>query len=130
MSKAGGRSSTVTTQTVIVADARSWAAWIRSVRADIAQRMDEGHINPDLAAPEAVHSALLQVLAAIDHLPHDRETADLLLPEDVQLQELLDHLARLQRWFDQLADWAMVTHRRSEPAIRFQRTLAAFHTPR
>ncbi|HVM14880.1 MAG TPA: hypothetical protein VM287_11205 [Egibacteraceae bacterium] len=120
----------MTTQTVSVADARSWAAWIRGVRADIAARMDEGHINPDLAAPEAVHTALLWLLAAIDDLPYDRETADLRLPDDVQLQGLLDHLARLQRWFDQLADWAMVSHRRSEPVIRFQRALAAFPTSR
>lgn len=111
--------------TVLVAEALAWATWIRGVRADIAARMEEGHIKPDLTAPEPVHEALLQLLEAIDALPADQETADLHLSDDARLQELLDHLATLQRWFDQLVEWGMVTHRRSEPALRFQRQLAA-----
>lgn len=118
----------VITQTVTVADARAWAGWIRGVRADIAERMEEGHINPELAAPEPVHEALLQLLEAIDRLPADEEAAELQLVDDAHVQALLDHLGRLQRWFDQLVDWGMVRHRRSEPALRFQRHLSMRHT--
>lgn len=110
--------------TVVVADARAWAGWIRGVRADIAARMEEGHIKPDLTAPEPVHETLVQLLQAIDGLPADQRRADLCFPADARLQDLLDHLAKLQRWFDQLVDWGMVSHRRSEPAMRFQRHLA------
>lgn len=113
-----------------MADARAWAGWIRGVRADIAARMEEGHIKPDLTAPEPLHDALLQLLGAIDDLPADRDTADLHLPDDAPLQELLDHLVTLQRWFDQLVDWGMVSHPRSEPARRFQHHLATADTGR
>lgn len=115
------------TRTVAVADAHAWAAWIRGVRADIAQGMGEGHINPSLAAPEPVHETLLEVLAAIDRLP-DGGTAELTLPGSDRLHDLLEHLAGLQRWFDQLVDWGLSEHRRPEAALRFQRQLAALRT--
>lgn len=113
----------MTTLTVVVADARAWAEWIRGVRADIAARMEEGHINPDLTAPEPVHETLLELLEAIDALPAHQQAAELHLSDDARLQGLLDHLGKLQRWFDQLVDWGMVSHRRSEPAMRFHRHL-------
>ncbi|HVM00899.1 MAG TPA: hypothetical protein VM324_16535 [Egibacteraceae bacterium] len=116
------------TETVVVADARAWAAWIRGVRADIAEGMRDGHINPALGAPEHVHRTLLDVLATIDGLPHDRDVAEAELPDAERLHALTGHLAGRQRWFDQLVEWGLSRHARPQAAIRFQKQLGSVRT--
>ncbi|MDP8969810.1 MAG: hypothetical protein M3N52_04815 [Actinomycetota bacterium] len=104
---------------VRTADARAWANYIRTLRAEIAQRKAAGRLPPELGAPEPVYRTLLDVLAAIDALPSAQPTADLALPAGRPLQVWAFYTSAAHTWADDLVADGVLTIRRPAAAERF-----------
>lgn len=113
-----------------VADARTWAVWLRALRAEIADQKDAGDLNPDLAAPEPVHQTLLELLAAIDALPRDAEHADLALPPRQRLAALVDQQQLVHSLVDHWVEVGLLAARPPPEVLRFeQQLIRATHLP-
>lgn len=101
------------------AECRSWATYVRALRAEIAATKDAGVLPAGTRAPESVQRTLQQLLAAIDELPADRAVADLPLPEPTALQEFFYHHNAVQHWVDTLTRESVLKLEPSRLAQRF-----------
>lgn len=104
-------------------DARAWARYMRLLRADIATAKDRGALPETTRAPDSLQRTLQPLLAAIDELPRDTETARLELPERTGLEEFVFHHGLVQDWADRLVRHGVLTTRRSLGAARFWKHL-------
>lgn len=104
-------------------DARSWARYLRALRADIAAGKDTGALPQTSRAPDSVQRTLQVLLAAIDNLPHETVAAPLVLPERSGLEEFVFHHQMVQTWADGLARHGIIAARRSLSVARFWQQL-------
>ncbi|GEM_PF-2927305 len=117
---------------VVVADARAWADHLRAVRAAIGQAKDDGRLPPQLAAPENVHRTLLDLLGAIDALPHDAADtgavdarADLRVPPVERLVPFAIYVQAAMDWVERLHAHGVIDAVRPPGARRFWATVEA-----
>ena len=82
--------------------ARSWAAYTRTLRDQIATAKRVGRLPEQTRGPETARRTLESLLAAIDQLPPGPEPAGMLLPERTTLQEFVFHHELVQQWTDSL----------------------------
>lgn len=115
----------VVVEQVSVADARAWATYVRSLRAEIAERKQDGELPADLAAPGSIYRTLLVVFEAIDALPEDAEYADLELSEGRNLAVFGHYLNALMSWIDFRVEAGLLRTVRPPEADRFVDTLLA-----
>jgi diguanylate cyclase (GGDEF)-like protein/PAS domain S-box-containing protein len=105
--------------TVRPRDAHAWADYMVALRAEIAQRKRDGAISENSRAPASATRTLQLLLAAIEHLPHQREDAELPLPERIQLEEFVFHHSMAQDWADTLVADGVLSTRRPPRADAF-----------
>ena len=106
------------TLTVWPADARAWADGMRALRAEIAERKEQGGLPAASTAPASVLRTLQLLLAAIDQLPQQRQ-AGLVLPERGQLEEFVFHQRMVNDWTDGLVRDGVLTTVPSRGSRRF-----------
>lgn len=82
--------------------ARSWAAYTRTLRDEIATAKRVGRLPEQTRGPETARRTLESLLAAIDQLPPGHDPAGMLLPERTALQEFVFHHELVQQWTDSL----------------------------
>lgn len=114
MREAGSEALVVST-----GDARAWAKYLNTLRAEIAEQKRAGGIPESTRAPASAHRTLGLLLAGITQLPGHRDTAALSLPERSALEEFVFHHAMVQQWADDLVDDGVLTARRCPAADRF-----------
>jgi diguanylate cyclase (GGDEF)-like protein/PAS domain S-box-containing protein len=105
--------------TVSPDDARAWAAYMRALRAEVAEQKRVGALPAATRSPASAHRTLEQLLTAIEELPHEPALAELTAPDGPALQEFLFHQTAVHHWADALADDGIVTVRRRPAADRF-----------
>lgn len=82
--------------------ARSWAAYTRTLRDQIATAKRVGRLPGQTRGPETARRTLESLLAAIDQLPSGTDPTGVLLPERTALQEFVFHHELVQQWTDSL----------------------------
>ncbi|GAA1131175.1 GGDEF domain-containing protein [Arthrobacter flavus] len=110
---------TLGTMTVHPGQARDWAAYTQSLRAEIASAKDLGRIPEQSRGPETVRRTLESIIAAIDQLPHGQQLAKLALPERNALEEFVFHHDMVQHWADTLLVDSIIQAERSADADLF-----------
>ena len=84
--------------------ARSWAAYTRTLRDEIATAKRVGRLPEQTRGPETARRTLESLLAAIDQLPAGHDPAAVHLPERTALQEFVFHHELVQHWADSLTE--------------------------
>lgn len=99
--------------------ARSWAAYTRSLRDEIAMAKSQGHLPQQTRGPETARRTLESLLAAIDQLPSAAGPVSMLLPERTALQEFVFHHELVQQWTDSLTRQGIINVPRPAEATAF-----------
>lgn len=113
------RATSLTLTEVCPAEAKAWAGYMRQLRLEIAERKLTGAIAGHTRAPENIHRTLQRVLAAIDRLDEDAQTAALVLPARRDVEEFVFHQTAVQHWTDALAARGDLSTHRPAGADRF-----------
>lgn len=100
-------------------DARAWAAYVRALRTEIAERKASGELPATLAAPELMHRLLVEVLEAIDDVRPGRRGASLDLPTGRPLLVFAWYQASVQEWADKRVAEGLLSTTRDAAADRF-----------
>ena len=103
--------------------ARSWAAYTRTLRDEIATAKRVGRLPEQTRGPETARRTLESLLAAIDQLPSGPEPARMLLPERTALQEFVFHHELVQQWTDALTRQEILNVPRPAEATSFWNAL-------
>lgn len=99
-------------------DAHAWAAFLRSLRAEIGVRKTEGALPAASAAPESVHRVLQDLLHRVDLLPPSGEVV-VELPHERDLGPFVFHHASVLLWVAQLRRRGILTVRSDASTDRF-----------
>lgn len=99
--------------------ARSWAAYTRILRDEIAQAKSRGRLPQQTRGPETARRTLESMLAAIEQLPSGPEPVGMLLPERTALQEFVFHHELVQQWTDSLTRQQILNVPRPAEAAAF-----------
>lgn len=103
--------------------ARAWVTYMQDLRSQIASAKELGRIPEQSRGPETVRRTLESIIAAIELLPRDQQSAELALPERNALQEFVFHHDLVQHWADSLRLDSIIVAERSPEADQFWRTL-------
>ncbi|MDN4642521.1 GGDEF domain-containing protein [Arthrobacter sp. PsM3] len=112
-------SATDCTLTVQPVHARSWAAYTRTLRLEIAAAKGQGRLPQQTRGPETARRTLESLLAAIDQLPSTPDQVGMLLPERTALQEFVFHHELVQQWTDALTRQGILNVPRPAEATAF-----------
>lgn len=113
------RATSLTLTGVRPAEAKAWAGYMRQLRLEIAERKLTGVIAGQTPAPDNIHRTFQRVLAAIDRLEEDAQTATLVLPARRDVEEFVFHQTAVHHWVDALAARGELSTYRPAEADRF-----------
>ena len=99
--------------------ARSWAAYTRTLRDEIANAKSRGRLPQQTRGPETARRTLESMLAAIEQLPSGPDPVGMLLPERTALQEFIFHHELVQQWTDSLTQQEILNVPRPAGATAF-----------
>lgn len=99
--------------------ARSWAAYTRILRNEIAAAKSLGRLPQQTRGPETARRTLESLLAAIEQLPSGPDPVGMLLPERTALQEFVFHHELVQQWTDSLTQQDILNVPRPADATAF-----------
>lgn len=105
--------------TVDPRDAREWATYLTRLRSEIDRCKADGVLPAGFRAPASITRTLDLLLAAIEHLPHQPDAADLVLPDPVAFEEFIYYHGMVQDWADAQADRGVLATRRPSGADAF-----------
>lgn len=103
--------------------ARSWAAYTRTLRDAIASAKRQGSLPQQTRGPETARRTLESLLAAIDQLPAAADPVGMLLPGRTALQEFVFHHELVQQWTDSLTRQGIISVPRPTEATAFWEAL-------
>ncbi|MHA7155033.1 diguanylate cyclase domain-containing protein [Arthrobacter sp. TMN-50] len=117
---AGGALGTLT---VYPEHARSWVAYVQTLRTEIAVAKELGQIPDQTRGPETARRTLESIIAAVDLLPMGQQSVGLPLPERNALAEFVFHHDLVQHWADTLRVNSTIQAQRTPEADLFWRAL-------
>jgi diguanylate cyclase (GGDEF)-like protein len=79
-------------------NARTWAAYTRSLRHQISKAKDAGTLPAQTRGPESTRRTLESLLASIDMLPQQPGPIALSLPDATAMEEFIFHHELVQKW--------------------------------
>ncbi len=101
-------------------DARSWAAYLDTLRAEIAAAKALGLLPEQTRGPETIRRTLESLLAAVRQLPPGPGPARLALPQATALEEFVFHHGLVLQWADSLVEQGIISARMSPGAESFR----------